>query len=262
MFNRFIEKLGKNIVNRIDYLAGVSALFVYSFIEYRVDKKGNQLVKEIIKKQVFFTGANAFLIISVISLSLGVVIILQTVSALSKFGAIDLVGRILNIVILRELGPMLTAIIIIGRSGTAIATEIGNMVVSHELEAIESMGINPMKFIVFPRVVGSMIAMTCLTIYFATVGILGGVFVASFLMSAPFAKFFNIMFTNMQIIDIFISLIKSIVFGAIIGTIAVYHGFKINLSSTEVPQAVTKAVVNSLIFTFIFNGLVTVLFYI
>ncbi|MBU1076784.1 MAG: ABC transporter permease [Spirochaetes bacterium] len=262
MIKNFIVQMGRSFLNKLDYFGGISSLFVYSIIEtIRGDKYGNKLVKDIIKKQIFFTGYNALTIISVISLSLGVVIIVQATTVLSQLGAEEMIGKILNIVILRELGPILTAIIIIGRSGTAIATEIGNMKVSHEIEAIESMGIDPLKFIVFPRIIGGMIAMTCLTIYFSAIGIFGGILVGGFIMHVPLSKFFQIIISNMAITDLMISFLKSIVFGAIIATIGVYHGFKIMMSPTEVPQAVTKSVVNALIYTFIFNGIVTMLFY-
>lgn len=262
MIKDFIDRKGRNFLDKLNYFTGTSSLFIYSLISiFRRDKYCKKIIRDIIKKQIFFTGYNALAIISIISLSLGVVIIIQSITVLTQFGAEDMIGKILNIVILRELGPILTAIIIIGRSGTAIATEIGNMMVSHEIEAIESMGIDPLKYIVFPRIIGGMVSMTCLTIYFSLMGIIGGVLVASLILNISFNKFFQIIFSNMEITDLLISFLKSVVFGAIIATVAVYHGFKIRLSSTEVPRAVTKSVVNSLIFTFVFNGMVTLLFY-
>ncbi len=259
------EKIGRNFLNYLDYLGGISALFTFSFVEiilsrFRGDKAGRKLIRDIIKKQILFTGYDALSIISVIALSLGFVIIIQTVT-LMNFGVERMIGSILNAVILRELGPILTAIIIIGRSGTAIATEIGNMKVNHEIEALESMGIDTMRFVVFPRIVGGMISVTALTVYFSFVGIVGGFLVASFSLTIPFTKFFSIIFSTMEINDILIALIKSVVFGGIISTLSVYYGFKVNMSSTEVPQAVTKAVVSSLIFTFVFDGIVTAMFY-
>ena len=257
----FISSIGKNVLTKFDYFGGLASLFVFSIVEtFRSDNRGKKLIKDIIKKQIFFTGYTALTIISVISLSLGVVIIIQAGTALSQIGAGDMLGKILNIVILRELGPILTAIIIIGRSGTAIATEIGNMMVSHEIEAIESMGIDPLKYIVFPRIVGGMVATTCLTIYFALMGIFGGLVVGSIVSDINFGRFFVIIFKNMEITDLMISFIKSIVFGAIIAATAVYYGFKVQLSSTAVPQAVTKSVVSSLIYTFVFNAIVSILF--
>ncbi len=261
------EKIGKKIISYIDYLGGISALFVFSFVEIisarmKGDKAGRKLIKDIIKKQILFTGYDALTIISIIALSLGVVIIIQSVTQLMAFGVETMIGKILNTVILRELGPILTAIIIIGRSGTAIATEIGNMKVNHEIEALEAMGIDTLRFVVFPRIVGGMVSVTALTIYFSFVGILGGFIVASFYLTIPFSKFFDIIFTTMELNDLMILFIKSIVFGAIITTLSVYYGFKVKMSSTEVPQAVTKAVVSSLIFTFVFNGIVTVMFYV
>ncbi len=260
------EKIGRNFLKQLDYLGGISALFTLSFIEIikarlKGDRAGRNLIKDIIKKQILFTGYDALPIISVIALSLGFIIIVQSVTQLMNFGAVTMIGSILNTVILRELGPILTAIIIIGRSGTAIATEIGNMKVNHEIDALESMGIDTMRFVIYPRIVGGMVSVTALTIYFSFVGLVGGFLVASFSLTIPFTRFFSIIFSTMEINDILIALIKSVVFGAIISTLSIYYGFKVNMSSTEVPQAVTKAVVSSLIFTFVFDGIVTAMFY-
>ncbi len=259
----FLEKIGKSFLKKLDYFGGISGLFFYSLWEMLTgDRRGNRIVTQIVKKQLLFTGYNALPIISIISLLLGVVIIIQSVTQLMQIGAEDMIGKILIITMLREFGPILTAIIIIGRSGTAIATEIGNMMVAHEIEALESMGIDTLKFIVFPRLIGAIVSTVCLTIYFATVGIIGGFLIASFQLTIPFSRFFTILFSNMQITDLIVAILKSAVFGAVISIVSVYHGFKIKLSSTEVPQATTKAVVNALIFVFVSNGIITVLFYI
>lgn len=259
LFNR----LGKNFIRQLDYLGGVAGLLVFSIIEKIFgEKRGNKIVNQILIKQIYFTGWQALFIISIIALLFGVVIIIQTTSQLAKFGAEELIGKILIITLLRELGPLLTAIIIIGRSTTAIATEIGNMNVAHEIEALESMGIDTLKYIMYPRLVGAIIATFSLTIYFATVGIAGGILLASLKLTIPVSKFFNYLFSNLKPVDLIVTILKSIVFGAIIATIPVYHGFKIRMSSTEVPQAATKAVVNSLIYVFIFNLIITILFYI
>ncbi|MDD5067339.1 MAG: ABC transporter permease, partial [bacterium] len=135
------------------------------------------------------------------------------------------------------------------------------MTVSHEIEAIESMGIDPLKYIVFPRIAGGMIAMTCLTVYFSAVGILGGFLVGSLFINIQFSRFFEILWSSIQMTDVLLALLKSILFGAVISTVSIYYGFKINLSSTEVPQAVTRAVVSSLIYIFIIDGIITALFY-
>ncbi len=263
MVSDLFERTGKNVVKKLDAFAGVSGLIFYSIWEMvGRDRRGNRFIRDIVKKQIYFTGYQALGIISIIALLLGVVIIIQSVTQLMQFGAEDMVGKILIITMLREFGPILTAIIIIGRSGTAITTEIGNMMVAHEVEALESMGIDTLKYIMFPRLIGVVVATICLTIYFAVVGIIGGFFVASLQLTIPFSRFFHIIFSNMQISDIAVALIKATFFGAIIAAISVYHGFKIKLSSTEVPQATTKAVVNELIYIFLFNGIITILFYI
>ncbi|MBN1897169.1 MAG: ABC transporter permease [Spirochaetes bacterium] len=263
MSTEFLSKIGKSFLKKLDYFGGVCGLFVYAIWETLAgSRKGRKIIRQIIKNQILFTGYNALPIISIISLLLGIVIIVQSVTQLIQIGAENLIGQILIITMVRELGPILTAIIITGRSGTAIATEIGNMMVSHEVEALEAMGIDTLKYIMFPRLIGSIISTICLTIYFATVGIIGGFFVASFQLNIPLHRFFAFLFSAMTMTDLIVSILKSSVFGAIIATISVYHGFKIRLSSTEVPMATTRAVVNSLIYVFTFNGIITILFYI
>jgi len=257
------EKAGKNFIKQIDYMGGVAGLVVFSIIERLFgERRGNKVVNQILIKQIFFTGWEALFIITIIAILLGLVITIQTTSQLTKFGAENLIGKILIITLVRELGPILTAIIIVGRSGTAIATEIGNMTVAHEIEALESMGIDTLKYIMFPRLIGVTIATIGLTVYFAAFGILGGIILTSLQLSIPLSKFFNILFSNLKLLDILILILKSAIFGAIIATIPVYHGFKIRMSSTEVPQAATKSVVRTLIYIFIFNSIITAIFYI
>ena len=123
--------------------------------------------------QILFSGVEALSIVSLIALSIGAVIIVEGGSILPRFGQTSLLYSILIVVITRELGPILTAFVIIARSGTAIATELGNMVVSHEIEAYISVGINPISYLVVPRILGVTISVMALTIYFNFFGLFG-----------------------------------------------------------------------------------------
>jgi len=225
-------------------------------------KKGFSLVFEITLRQVYFTGVQALRVVAVISLALGTVIIVQIGTQLSFLGGgIEFIVPILVLILFRELGPLLTAIIVIGRSGTAIATELGNIVIAHELEAIEVMGINPVYFIVTPRIIGVSIAVICLTIIFVTVGLLGGFWVSKLILPITFDAFLRELEVALSAADLLAGFLKSLIFGVLIALTCTYYGLTVRYSSIEVPQAATRGVVSAMLFCFATNALLTVLFY-
>lgn len=246
-----------------NFFADISSLFILSIKTlFSREKKGRSLIHTITRNQIYFTGVQSFLLINVIAFMLGAVIVVQSITQLSKWNAEQFIGNILVLVIVRELGPVFTALIILGRSASAIATEIGNMSISNEIEALESMGIDPLRYIVIPRLLGIVISLVLLTIYFNIIGIFGGFLVAKITLSASFTVLFNNLMNAITYVDIIVAALKSIGLGIIIATISVYQGFNVKVSITEVPKAATKAVVNSLLCSFLFTSLLTVLFYI
>ena len=163
--------------------------------------------------------------------------------------------------ITRELGPLLTAFIIIARSGTAIATELGNMVVSHEIEAYLSVGINPISYLVVPRVLGVTISMIALTMYFNLFGLIGSFLVSQIVKPVPFGEYFRSLLSALQPADLLSTLVKSIVFGIIISIVATYQGFKVSLSVTEIPRAAIKSVGQGFVLCLIADALITLIYY-
>ena len=225
-------------------------------------KKGFSLVFEITLRQVYFTGVQALRVVAVISLALGTVIIVQIGTQLSFLGGgVEFIVPILVLILFRELGPLLTAIIVIGRSGTAIATELGNIVIAHELEAIEVMGINPVYFIVAPRIIGVTVAVICLTIIFISTGLLGGFWVSKLILPITFDAFLRELEVALSAADLLAGFLKSLIFGVLIALTCTYYGLTVRYSSIEVPQAATRGVVSAMLFCFATNALLTVLFY-
>jgi phospholipid/cholesterol/gamma-HCH transport system permease protein len=225
-------------------------------------KKGFSLVFEITLRQIYFTGVQALKVVTVIALALGTVVIVQIGTQLSFIGGgIEFIVPILVLVLFRELGPLLTAIIVVGRSGTAIATELGNLVIAHELEAIQVMGINPVYFIVTPRIVGVSIAVSCLTAIFITVGLLGGFWVSKLILPITFQAFLRELEIALSAGDLLLAFLKSLIFGLLIALTCTYYGLTVRYSSIEVPQAATRGVVSAMLFCFATNALLTVLFY-
>ncbi len=211
--------------------------------------------------QILFTGFEALGIISLVSISIGAVVIIQGVSILPQFGQGNFLYTILITIITKELGPILTAFIIIARSGTAIATELGGMVVSHQIEAYESIGINPISYLVVPRFLGVTLSMLILNIYFNFVGLFGSFFITQLVTPIPFFDYFMNLFKALDLMAILSSLIKSFVFGIIISTVATYQGFNVKMSSTEIPQVVIKAVGQAFVFCIFADLLIILLFW-
>ncbi|MBI3753617.1 MAG: ABC transporter permease [Deltaproteobacteria bacterium] len=223
---------------------------------------GRRAISGIIYKQVYFTGIEAFSIISWIAAILGVIIVTQAISILPMFGGERLIGEILVWVVIRELGPVFAAIIVIARSGTAMAAELGSMRVNNEVIALEAMGIDPGRYLVMPRVIGTAISTFVLTFYFEIITILGGYLLAGFGKRITFGMYISSVLETMGFTDIIASLLKSIIFGLIIGAVATLHGLRVGKSITEIPQQTTKAVISSLFIVFIVDGIITAIFFI
>lgn len=216
---------------------------------------------KVLVMQLLFTGVEALPVISMIALSLGAVIIVYGVSLLPQFGQGALIYSILITVITRELGPLLCAFIIIARSGTAIATELGHMVVSHQIEAYTSVGVDPISYLVVPRFFGVVLSMVLLNIYFNIFGLIGSFFVTQFIEAIPARDYFFNLLSGIKRADIISSMIKSFVFGSIIALVATYNGFRVEQASTEVPQVVIRAVGTSFVLIIISDAIITLIYY-
>ena len=219
-----------------------------------------RITQPVLRIQVYFTGVEALPILALISLGIGAAVIIQGVSLLPRFGQGELTYRILILVITRELGPLLTALIIAARSGSAITTELGNMVVDHEIEAYVAAGISPLEHIAVPRVLGVTIAMVFLNLYFNLFGLLGSCWIASLIHGLPLAEYLANLVLVMSAGDILSSLLKSLVFGVILATVATYHGFKVDSAVTEVPQKTISSLGASMTLCIVANTIITVLF--
>lgn len=250
-----------SVRQKLKFLGGIAALIVYSARNYITDSRGRKRINKVMVMQVYFTGNLALRLISVVALALGAISILQLFTQLNKLGvSLDLVGKVLNIVIIRELGPIITAFIVISRSGTAIAAEIGTMMVNDEVNALEMLGIDTLKFIVFPRIAGMVIAFALLNIYFNAVGIIGGFLVGGLAGNISFDMFSHYVMSEISLVDIIASVVKSSLFGLFISAISIYHGFQA-FTSTQIPQVTTKAVMSSIIAMIVVDVAFTVVFY-
>lgn len=210
-------------------------------------------------RQIFFTGFEALPLVSVIALLVGATIILQAqiMSALPG----EVLGQVLVAVVLREVAPLTTAIVVAGRSGTAIATELGNMKVNDEILGLVSLGIDPYRFIVWPRLAGTIISVLVLTVYFGAMAIIGGYLATYLLGSSSFAAMQSGFSAALLPGDLPLFVLKGVGLGVLVGWLCCHFGLEVGASPTEVPQRASQAVVLGMLACVVFNTAVTVGFY-
>lgn len=255
------ERIGRKAIIRLQSFAYAMGFF-YEILKETVSYVRQKRSRRVLTFQILFTGVEALSVIAVLSLALGAIIIIQGVSLLPQFGQGSLIYTILITVITRELGPILTAFIVTARSGTAIATELGNMVINHEIEAYVATGINPINYLVVPRFIGVTVSVVLLNLYFNIFGLLGSYFLTQFIQAVGFVDYFSNLLRALSLVDVISSLLKSVVFGAIISTVATYYGFKVERSSTEVPQTAIKSVGQGFMLLVIANAILTLVYYV
>jgi phospholipid/cholesterol/gamma-HCH transport system permease protein len=253
---------GRTITKNIKYTTRV-LLMVYLSIRAAVldQAQGFRTIVSVISSQIYFTGWQALPLISVLALTTGSVLVLQSMTNLSLLGGTQMIGNFLIVMVVREAGPLLVALVVIARSGTAVASEIGNMRANREIEALESMGINPLSFIVFPRVIGGVISVLCLAFFFNVIALIGGFALTRFLQDMPLSFYLDSLARGFAKEDLIIFLAKNGFSGMIIFVVCCYQGLLVKRSPHEVPQVTTQAVVNSVIYVTVFNLTVTALFY-
>jgi len=212
--------------------------------------------------QILFTFVYALGITTLLALAIGAAVNIIGAPMLTIISQEHLIYSILIIIITRELGPLLTAFIVIARSATAIATEIAGMVVSHEVEAYISIGVDPIEHLAVPRFLGVTISLVLLNIYFSFFGLAGSYLVAQIFNHTSMEYYFSSLLQFLKVQDILLSLIKSISFGVIISIGAVIQGFSVERARTEVPIAGLKAVSSAFALCIIVNVLLSALYYI
>ncbi|MCL2558764.1 MAG: ABC transporter permease [Treponema sp.] len=195
--------------------------------------------------QIYFTFFQALGITTMLALGLGAAVGLIGFPFLQMLGQQGFIYSILIIIVTRELGPLLIAFIIIARSATAIATEVAGMVISHEVEAYVSVGVDPIEHLAVPRFLGVTISLILLNIFFSLFGLAGSYLIVQLFHSLPADYYFGNLIRQLTVADIAAVVIKSIIFGMIISTVAITEGLGVERASTEVPVAGLKAVTKS-----------------
>lgn len=215
----------------------------------------------VIVNQIRFTAVQALPFLSIMALVIGLAVIAQASAQAARFGFSDVLGTILVTVVIRELGPLLTAIVVLGRSGTAIAAELATNGVLRETEALESMGVDPLQYLVIPRVIGAMISVAVLAVFFDVVALGGGAVFAWWLADVSPASLAVSIRDALAPLDLWLTVVKGGVFGLGIATLCSYEGLVGGRRPTDIPQCVTRGVVASLLFVFLVSVSFSLLFW-
>ena len=252
------QRTGAFCINLVEELGRIFIFFSQSCI--KIFNYPFQTSKTL--QQVFFIGVKSIVVVCLTAMFTGMVMGLQGYYTLSKFGSEGLLGSAVALSLIRELGPVFTAIMIIGRAGSSMAAEIGIMRISDQIDALYTMDINPVKFLVSPRIAASIISFPLLTAIFDVVGIIGGYLTGVILLGINSAIFINSMEASVVMKDVSGGFIKSFVFALLVSTICCFQGYFTHkragsFGAKGVSMATTSAVVVSCVAVLIADYVLT-----
>ena len=259
MFSKYLEFIGGESIKRIESIGRISLFFLKGLFQailppFQYDK---------IIDQTWFIGTKSIFIIVLTSLFTGMVLGLQGYHTLVTFGSEAALGSAVSMTLIRELGPVLAAIMITARAGSAMAAEIGVMRMSEQIDALSTMGINPIRFIFSPRLIAGLISFPLLTALFDVVGIFGGYLSGSLILGINKAVYMDKVIHSISLADIGGGFLKAGVFALIVTTVCCYRGYYAHLVGSNgfgakgISTATTKAVVNSCVLILISDYIIT-----
>jgi phospholipid/cholesterol/gamma-HCH transport system permease protein len=208
-------------------------------------------------RQFLNIGFYSVPVVGLTTLFAGMVIAIQTYSGISKYGAESVVSLVVLISVTRELAPVLSALMVAGRIGAAMAAEIGTMRVTEQIDALVTLSANPFRYLIAPRIWAAIIVMPLLVLFGDIIGIFGGYMVSIYKLDFNPANYINNTMNNLQTLDVMTGVVKAAVFGFIISIMGCYHGYRSKGGAQGVGEATTNAVVSSSILILIFNYLIT-----
>lgn len=220
-----------------------------------------RLGKSAIVSQICRIGVQSIFIVVLVSGAVGLILALQLSPPLDDFGQRDKVANIISVAVLRELGPLIGAIVLTGFAGASIAAEIGTMVVSEEIEALEASALNPVRFLVVPRIFAATASMTALGVISSFSAIMAAMLISVTMLGIPYETFMDNMLTQAKQVDFWTGVAKGGVFGALIGVIACTNGLKVTGGAAGVGRATTYTVVECVVAIVIADLFFTAVFF-
>lgn len=213
-----------------------------------------------ISRQVAETGINALPIVGLLAVMISVVIAYQGVAQLRPYGSEGLTVNLVAVSVLREMGVLVTAIIVAGRSGSAFTAEIGVMQAREEIDALKVMGMDPMEMLVVPRLIGLIITLPLLTFFADVTGLLGGAVISQSLLNVSPLQYLDRVHEAVDVFDLFVGLVKAPIFAVVIAVIGCMHGLRVKGSAESVGKETTRAVVKAIFLVIVLDALFSILF--
>lgn len=258
----FVTRIGEDTYNLfmsikdfILLLADITYFGIIGLVKTKIRRKG-----EVVRQSVFI-GADALPIIALIAFLIGFILALQSANQLRQFGANIYVANLVAISMVTEMGPLITAIMVAGRSGSSIAAEIATMQVTEEIDALKAMGINPVPYLFVPKTLAILMMLPLLTILANLIGIFGGAVIGYISLDLQWNHYFNEVISVLRYKEIYTSIIKSLVFAMLIVLSAVHFGLRVKGGAEGVGKAATSSVVTTIFLVIVADSILGIIFY-
>src|SRR5271157_636874 len=260
---QFVAQIGGSVMNSLAYVGSLASLGARAaYFTFVAPFRGRPLRWRRVVSQAMDVGVRALPILSLIAFFIGLILALQGAYELRKLGALSYVAQAVAITVTRELGPLMTAIVVIGRSGSAFAAEIGTMKVNEEIDAMETMALEPVQFLVAPKFLAMVLMVPCLTCWADFMGVLGGGMFGVTNAGFTWRTYIQATLDALQQRDITTGLIKAAMFGLVITAVGCQEGFLTGLGSEQVGRSTTSAVVKSIFMVVMVDLIFTTIFYV
>ncbi len=257
MFTLFFIDLGRRIINFLYFLGGLANLTMQTvYLTFKPPYKYEHIIVQCKK-----AGYESFPVVSVIALFIGFVFALQSAYFMQRLGSEMYIASLVALAIVRELGPVITALVVAGRVGASHTAELGSMQVTEQIDALETLATNPIKYLVVPRFVALSLMLPILTLYADMIGILGSYLICVFKLGITSSMYMNITFNSLVYKDLFTGLFKAWIFGMVIALVSCYEGFNVEGGAEGVGKATTRSVVITFLMIIAADCLFTALFY-
>ena len=261
---RPISLLGARAIAVLEMLGAVGYLLLDTVVALRIalfGKRGRRMGWNNLWAQMVRVGVRSIPIVSLVVFCIGAILALQMAPILDRYGAKAQVADVISIAMFRELGPLVSAIVLTGFAGASIAAEMGTMVVSEEIEALESSAIHPVRFLVVPRVLATSVMMVCLAVVGDLMGVGGGMLISRWFLDISFLQYSTHTFDSVQVRDFVTGLIKAGCFGTIISALACHLGLSVQGGAEGVGAATTRTVVLTIVCLIVVDLMFTSVFY-
>ena len=259
----FLAGLGRRAVGTLDHIGELWWLLndtivwvVRAFTRPKVKLGGVAIASQMVR-----VGVSSIFIVALVAGAIGFILAFQMAPPLDSLGSVDLIPNIIAVAVLRELGPLIAAIVLVGFAGASIAAEIGTMVVGEEIEALEAHALNPVRFLVVPRVIATIISLACLAVISDIMGILASALMSKTILHISWTAYYDGTLAQVGPIDFITGLCKAAIFGGLIGLIACGNGLKVTGGAAGVGKATTSTVVESVVAVIFADLIFTVVFY-